>query len=388
MSSRTVHRQGEDAAGPLAHIHAIEFSGLGPGPFGTMLLADLGAKVIRIDRPGAKSLEPATDVLGRSRRSIAIDLVRREGREIALRLLEDADVLVEGYRPGVMERLGLGPADCTAVNARLIYARMTGWGQSGPLAERAGHDLNYIAVAGALHSIGHADRPPVPPLNLVGDFGGGGAFLALGVVAALFERERSGVGQVLDVAMVDGAASLTAIFHGLVAGERWNSARQANVIDGGAHFYNTYSTLDGKYVAVAAIEEKFYLELLSRLGLEAADWPQYATDRWPDLSMGLAAIFATRTRDEWERVFQGADACVAPVLDFGEATAHAHAVARNSFVEVAGVRQPAPAPRFSRTSPAMPRPAPRIGEQTDAILSELGFAREEIKKLRARNVIA
>jgi alpha-methylacyl-CoA racemase len=380
------NRQG--SSGPLANIHAIEFSGLGPGPFGTMLLADLGADVIRIDRPGATLLDPAIDVLGRSRRSIAIDLSRRQGLEVALRLLENADVLVEGYRPGVMEKLGLGPADCAAVNGRLIYARMTGWGQSGPLAARAGHDLNYIALAGALHPIGYADRPPVPPLNFVGDFGGGGTYLALGVVAALFERERSGVGQVLDVAMVDGAASLTAIFHGLLAGERWNRSRRANVIDGGAHFYNTYATRDGKYVAVAAIEEKFYRELLSTLGLETADWPQYATDRWPDLSAKLAAIFATRTRDEWERVFEGVDACIAPVLDFEEATAHRQAVARNSFVEVGGVRQPAPTPRFSRTTTAIPKPAPRVGEQTDAILSELGFAREEIKRLRARNVVA
>jgi alpha-methylacyl-CoA racemase len=340
----------------LAGIRVVELAGLAPGPFGCMVLAGLGADVVQVDRPGGGSLPPGP--LSRGRRVVMLDLKTPSGLAALLSLVERADVLVEGYRPGVAERLGFGPSVCSSLNPRLVYARMTGWGQDGPLAPRAGHDIDYIAVAGALEPLGRAGSPPPAPLNYLGDFAGGGMLLAVGVLAALVERLQSGRGQVVDAAMVDGAGLLTAFLHGAVASGMWTEPRGANLLDGGAPFYDTYATADGGYVVVGALEPQFYADLLAGLGLDAdSTLPgQHDVAGWPVLRERFTAAFATRTRDEWADIFAARDACVAPVLSPLEAPIHPHAVSRASFVTVDGVDQPAPAPRFSRTPASPPRP--------------------------------
>jgi alpha-methylacyl-CoA racemase len=375
-------------SGPLTGLRVIELASIGPGPMCAMLLADQGADVIRVDRVGPSDLgvplDPRFDVTGRGRRTIALDLKQSAGRDVALRLIEGADVLIEGWRPGVAERLGLGPDDCAVRNPRLVYGRMTGYGQSGPLAQAAGHDINYIALTGALHAIGPADGAPVPPLNLVGDYGGGALYLAFGVMAALFERERSGRGQVVDAAMVDGASSLLSIFHGMLAARRWDDGRRgANLLDGGAPFYGTYATADGRHVALGALEPKFFAEFAQRTGLpERFVKGQYDPSLWPEMREAIAAKFATRTRDDWAREFEHGDACVAPVLSLREAPSHAHARARNAFVEVAGVMQAAPAPRFSRSVAGTPRSPRAAGSDGEAVLIDAGFTAAEVQALR------
>lgn len=373
--------------GPLHGMRVVELASIGPGPMCAMLLADQGADVVRIDRPVPDTsgipVAPRFDVAGRSRRSVALDLKRPEARDVALRLIAGADVLIEGWRPGVAERLGLGPLACHEVNPRLVYGRMTGFGQTGPLAQAAGHDLNYIALTGALQAIG-PEAGPLPPLNLVGDYGGGALYLAFGVMAALFERQRSGRGQVVDAAMVDGASSLMSFFHSLTAAGLWGPSRQDNLLDGGAPFYATYETADGRFVAVAPLEPRFFAALAQRLGLpDALAEAQYDRARWPELRRALADLFMTRTRDEWCALLEGSDACFAPVLRLDEAPTHPHARERGAFVEVGGMVQPAPAPRFDRTPAARPRPAPEPGQHTRQVLAEQGCAPGEIAALLA-----
>jgi alpha-methylacyl-CoA racemase len=377
--------------GPLDGVKVVEIASLAPGPFGCMILADLGADVLRVDRPdrnGRQALPPA-DPLARGKRSIRLDLKNAAGVEVLLRLAGRADVLVEAFRPGVAERLGFGPDVCAARNPRLVYARMTGWGQDGPLASTAGHDIDYIAVAGTLEPIGRAGERPVPPLNLVGDFGGGGMLLAVGVLAALLERERSGLGQVVDAAMVDGSALLAAFLHGLRAAGAWQDERGTNVLDGGAPFYDTYATADGRHMAVGALEPQFYAELLGRLGLAAAGLPeQYDRSGWPAMRAAFSEAFASRTQAEWVAVFDGSDACVAPVVSPAEAPTHPHNAARGTFIDVGGVIQPGPAPRFSRSARSRPGPPPRPGAHTDGVLTELGYSPADISDLRTRDAVS
>jgi alpha-methylacyl-CoA racemase len=366
-----------DSRGPLDGLKVIELAGIGPGPYAAMLLADLGADVVRVERPGppASAVPPEKDVLRRNRRSIVVDLRDRDGVRTVLSMAAKADVLLEGFRPGVTERLGLGPADCWDVNPRLVYGRMTGWGQSGPLAPTAGHDIGYIAVTGALASIGRAGEAPVPPVNLVGDFGGGSTFLVIGVLAAVWEAGRSGRGQVVDAAIVDGASSLTALLHGLMAAGQWVDRRGANFLDSGVPWYDTYLTADGQWMAVGALEQKFYEQLTRLLGISdeiASQRDDPAT--WPQLREAIARAFATRTRDEWTAVFEGTDACVAPVLSLSEAATHPHLAARDTFIEVGGVTQPAPVPRFSRTIPRHPTPPPPVGADTLDVLRDWAIA--------------
>jgi alpha-methylacyl-CoA racemase len=380
-------------AGPLAGFRIIEIAGIGPGPFCAMMLADLGAEVLRVDRAEKAKLPrmpgPNLDFLARGRRCIAVDLKSPAGIEVVMRLVEKSDGLIEGFRPGVMERLGLGPDACIARNPGLVYGRMTGWGQEGPLAKVAGHDLNYIALTGALHAIGRPDTPPPPPLNLVGDFGGGGLLLAYGILAALLERTKSGKGQVVDAAMVDGAAALMAIIFGAHASGWWKDERWSNMLDGGAHFYDCYETKDGKYVSIGAIEPQFYAILLDKLGLAGEDLPkQMDRSAWPKLKERFTALFKTKTRDEWCRIMEGTDICFAPVLSLAESPEHPHMKARGTFVEVDGVRQPGPAPRFSRTAAKIERPPAHPGEHTDEALAEWGFAAAEIAELRKGGAIA
>lgn len=378
--------------GVLSGYKVVEFAGIGPAPMCAMLLSDMGAEVLRIDRTEDADLGVATDakfnLLSRGRRSVAIDLKRSEGTQAALKLIEQADAVIEGFRPGVMERLGLGPDVCLARNPRLVFGRMTGWGQEGPLANAVGHDINYIALIGALHSIGRKDEPPVPPLNLVGDFGGGGVFLALGVVGALLETQKSGQGQVIDVAMIDGAASLMTGIYGLRAAGKWTDNRGENILDTGAHYYNVYETSDGQYVSVGSIEPKFYAELLRLTGLEREELPRQ-NDRaeWSAMTEKLAAIFKTKTRAEWNALLEGSDICYAPVLNMGEAAEHPHNRTRGTFVEVDGVPQPAPAPRFSRTPSAIQRPPASPGEHTEEALRDWGFENAELERLRGHGVI-
>lgn len=378
--------------GPLTGIKVVELAGIGPGPMCAMLLSDLGAEVIRVDRLAAVDLgldrERQFNVLNRGRRSVAIDLKAPEGVEAVLRLVDGADALIEGFRPGVMEKLGLGPDVCLARNPRLVFGRMTGWGQTGPLATAAGHDINYIALTGALHSIGIADGPPVPPLNLVGDFGGGALYLAFGVCAALLEARSSGQGQVVDVSMVEGASSLMTAIYGLYASGAWTDARGTNVLDTGAHFYGTYLCADGKYVSIGSIEGKFHDELLEKLGLTAADIPdRMDSAAWPAHKARLTELFLQKTRDQWCEIMEGSDICFAPVLDLTEAPNHPHNVARGSFVEVDGVIQPGPAPRFSRTPGQVQSPPAARGEHTSEALADWGFSAEELAKLSANGVI-
>jgi alpha-methylacyl-CoA racemase len=372
-------------------VRVIEIASLAPAPFGCMILADLGADVLRVERPencGPTAAAPV-DPLCRSRRSIGLNLKDPAGIRVLLRLAEDADVLVEGFRPGVTERLGFGPADCAQRNPRLIYARMTGWGQDGPLAATAGHDIDYIGVSGALEPIGRAGQRPVPPLNLVADFGGGGMLLALGVLAALLERERSGLGQLIDAAMVDGSALLTSFFYGLRAAGVWQDERGTNLLDGGAPFYDTYQTADGRYLAVGSLEPKFYAALLAGLGLadEAALPGQYDRAGWPVLRARFTDAFLARTQAEWTEIFAGTDACVAPVLSPADAPAHPHNAARGTFIQVGGVTQPAPAPRFGRTAAGAPQPPPRPGTDTDVVLASLGYTAAQIGALRASGTV-
>ncbi len=380
-----------EARGPLDGVRVIELAGLGPCPMCGMLLAELGAAVLRIDRVTPSGLgfdlDAEDDLLHRSRPAVAVDLRRPEGVELVLALAGRADVLIEGFRPGVMERLGLGPDACAHRNPRLVFGRITGWGQTGPLAESAGHDLDYIALTGALHAIGRAGQPPTPPLNLVGDFGGGALYLAVGVLAALVEARQSGRGQVVDAAMVDGAASLLTAAYALRAAGLANDRRGTNVLDGGAHYYDVYETRDGRYLAVAAIEPKFYAELLRRLDLDPGALPQAPREGWPARKAALAAVFRTRTRDEWMAVFEGSDACVAPVLDMDEAPRHPHNRARDTFVRRAGRWQPNAAPRFSRT-PSRVRgdPAP-AGSGAREALRAWGVGAGEIDALIAAEVV-
>jgi alpha-methylacyl-CoA racemase len=379
--------------GPLQGLKIIEMAGIGPAPMCAMLLADLGATVLRVDRQQPSGLgvphETRFSVTHRSRHAIAVDLKRAEGVELVLRLAGTADALIEGFRPGVMERLGLGPEPCLARNPRLVYGRMTGWGQEGPLAQAAGHDLNYIALAGVLHAIGRAGAPPTPPLNLVGDFGGGALYLALGVACGIIEAQRSGKGQVVDAAMVDGAASLAAMFFGMRAAGQMTLTRGENVLDSGAFFYDVYECKDGEYVALACIEDKFLAEFLERMEIDAREMPaKLDRSHWPAAKALIARRFKTRTREEWCRLLEGSDACFAPVLSMDEAPLHPHNLARGTFVEVDGIVQPAPAPRFSRTPSAAPTPPEPPGERGNASLAHWGFKPDEIAGLKRSGTLA
>ena len=380
------------ATGPLSGVRVIELAGIGPGPFAAMMLSDMGADVVRVDRAqlaGGDPEHPPFDALNRGRRSVGVDLKNPDGVQTVLRLVEQADALIEGFRPGVTERLGIGPDECLGRNPKLVYGRMTGWGQEGPYAQAAGHDINYIALAGALHPIGRRGGPPVPPLNLVGDFGGGGMLLAFGVACALFETARSGKGQVIDAAMVDGAAVLSTMFHGLSAIGVWREERGANLLDTGTHFYDVYETADAKYVSVGSIEPQFYAELRRLAGLDGDEWAaQMDRSQWPELKEKLAEVFRRKTRDEWCSIMEHTDVCFAPVLSLTEAPAHPHNVARSTFVDVAGLTQPAPAPRFSRTPSAIQRPPPHAGQHTDEVLAEWGIPAADIAKLRETGAVA
>jgi alpha-methylacyl-CoA racemase len=354
-------------AGPLTGLRVVELAGIGPGPHAAMILGDLGADVVRVDRPGARG----ADHMLRNRRSVIADLKSEQGRELVLKLVAKADVLIEGFRPGVTERLGLGPDDCAKVNDRLVYGRMTGWGQTGPRSQQAGHDINYISLNGVLHSIGRVGERPVPPLNLAGDFGGGSMFLLLGILAALWERQTSGKGQVVDAAMVDGSSVLVQMMWAMREMGVWNDERGTNMLDGGAPYYDTYECADGRYVAVGSIEPQFYAAMLAGLGLDAADLPaQNDRARWPELRARFTEVFAGRDRDHWAKVFADSDACVTPVLAFGEVETEPHITQRNTFYRVGDGLQPLPAPRFSRTAPSQPRPPGQPGADTEAVLSD------------------
>jgi|TARA_B100000749_G_scaffold216533_1_gene171416 alpha-methylacyl-CoA racemase len=372
--------------GPLNGFRIIELAGIGPGPFCGMMLSDMGAEVIRVDRI-AKGVGAPKDVLQRNRQSVAVDLKKPEGIEIVLKLVESADALFEGFRPGVTERLGLGPDECMARNEKLVYGRMTGWGQDGPLAQSAGHDINYIGLSGALHAIGEPGGKPVPPLNLIGDFGGGGMLLAYGLVCALLEAQKSGKGQVVDTAMVDGAASLMAMFFSM-AGRGFDDERGTNLLDGGSHFYNTYETKDGQHVCVGSIEPQFYQLLVEKAGVDANRFgPQMDRDRWSGFKDELEDVFKTKTRGEWCEIMEGTDVCFAPVLSVFEAPAHPHNVHRGTFIEVDGVVQPSPSPRFSRTTAEISHAARAPGEDSTEVLSSIGFAQDELDALREQGVI-
>ena len=376
-------------AGPLAGLRVIEMVGLGPCPFAAMMLADMGAEVIRIDRKiadGAPNPFPILgtkfDVLARGRRSLALDLKQASARDVLLQLIEQADVLLEGFRPGVMERLGLGPDICQQRNARLVYGRITGWGQSGPLAQAAGHDINYLALSGMLHAMGRADRPPAPPLNLVADFGGGAMMLAFGVLCALLEAKNSGKGQVVDAAMVEGSALLGAMMYGFKAYGAWSDQRENNLLDGGAHFYDTYVCADGKFISIGAIEPQFYALLLQLCGIIDPDFDeQMDKQKWPVLNAKLSTIFSTKSQQEWCALLEGSDACFAPVLDMAEAPHHAHNQARQVFIDIDGVTQPAPAPRFSRSTTEVTAPPAQAGQHSLAILKDWGISPETIASL-------
>ncbi|MBK8960305.1 MAG: CoA transferase [Proteobacteria bacterium] len=380
------------ASGPLVGYKVIELAGIGPNPMCAMMLADMGAEVIRVDRVTDAGLGIAMDakfsVLDRGRRSIAVDLKQPAGVELVLRLVAGADALIEGFRPGVTERLGLGPDECWKRNPKLVYGRVTGWGQFGPLAKAAGHDVNYISLTGAAYAIGKADAPPTPPLNLVGDFGGGGMLLAVGVLAALLEAQKSGKGQVVDAAMTDGASILMAALYGMHASGLFTDQREANILDGGAHFYDTYETKDGKYISIASIETKFYEEFQQRTGFsDPGNKDHKDRTRWASRAEDMKALFLTKTRDEWCEVLEGTDVCFGPVLSMSEAPSHPHNVARQTFVEVGGVTQPAPAPRFSRTPGEIQKPPSKDGADTEAVLKDWGFSTDEIGKLKANRTV-
>ncbi len=375
--------------GPLHGIRILELAGIGPGPFCGMMLADMGAEVIRIDRPGGNANAGAVhDVLFRNRRTLGLDLKHPDGVATILRMCERADALFEGFRPGVTERLGVGPEQCSAVNPRLVYGRMTGWGQDGPLAHAAGHDINYISLSGALHAIGRRGDRPVPPLNLVGDFGGGGMMLAFGIVCGLLEARTSGVGQVIDASMVEGSAALMAMFFGARAAGLHRDERGTNMLDTGAPFYEVYETKDGRYMSVGSIEPQFFAVLRERLALDARYGHQIEMARWPEQKEMLAKLFREKTRDEWSSIFEGTDACVAPVLSMAEAPSHPHNAARKSFVSVDGAVHPAPTPRFSRTASTDPIPVKPVGADTRAVLSDFGFADAEVEELIRNKAVA
>ncbi|MDJ0953349.1 MAG: CaiB/BaiF CoA-transferase family protein [Acidimicrobiia bacterium] len=374
--------------GPLTGVRVVELAALGPVPFAAMLLGDLGADVVRIDRPGDHDLFGLGRVTCRNRRSVGLDLKEPAAVAVLLEIVATADVLLEGLRPGVTERLGIGPDVCMERNARLVYGRMTGWGQNGPMRDRAGHDINYIALSGALASIGEAGGRPVPPLNLVGDYGGGALYLVMGVLAALIERQSSGHGQVIDAAMVDGSASLMTMFYEFYASGLWPEPRGANLLDGGAPFYDTYETSDGGWMAVGALEPRFFAELLTQLDIHDFDPArQYDRDSWPELRDRLTDAFTSRTREEWSDRFVEVDACVAPVLSIAEAPGQRLNAQRGVFIDVAGVTQPAPAPRFSRTKPTAPSPAPMPGADTEAVLAEIGIDTDRVGALRTSGAI-
>ncbi|HEY45669.1 MAG TPA: CoA transferase [Anaerolineae bacterium] len=379
--------------GPLKGVKVLEIASIGPGPFAAMMLSDMGAEVLRIDRIIGESqvdlIKAETDLLNRGRKSVSIDLKNPAGVEVVLRLVEGSDLLIEGFRPGVMERLGLGPEVCLERNPSLVYGRVTGWGQEGPLARTAGHDINYIALAGVLSAIGRVDQAPVPPLNLLGDFGGGGMLLAFGVVCALLERTTSGEGQVVDAAMVDGAALLMTMIHALRAMDAWNLERGTNLLDTGAPFYETYECRDGEYISVGSLEPQFYDLLIKLTGLEGGKLPdQMDRTAWPALKDRMAQIFKSKTREEWCEVMEGTDVCFAPVLSMTEAPEHPHLKHRGTYIKVADITQPAPAPRFSRTAPEVSRPPSRPGQHTEEALLERGFTGEEIAGLREHEAIA
>ena len=379
--------------GALDGVRVIELAGIGPGPFCGMMLADQGAEVIQVDRAaavrGGDTARPPGNVNGRGRRSIGVDLKSPEGVETVLRLVEGAGMVFEGFRPGVAERLGVGPDDCLARNPAIVYGRMTGWGQDGPYSSMAGHDINYIALAGVLAHIGRSDSGPVPPMNLVGDFGGGGMYLAYGMVCALLEARNSGKGQVVDAAMVDGAASLMSFIHGMLASGFHSPERGTNLLDTGAHFYDVYECADGGWISLGSIEPQFYAELLDKLGLDAERFgKQNDRDLWPELSAEIAAVVRMKTRDEWDAILEGSDVCYAPVLTVDEAIRHPHNVARGTFIDVGGITQPGPAPRLSRTPGEVRRPPAHAGQHTDEVLSEAGFDDDEVAALRASGAVA
>jgi alpha-methylacyl-CoA racemase len=371
--------------GPLAGIKVLEFESIGPAPFAGMLLADMGADVLVIDRPAGTDLglkrERWYDTMMRGKRSATLDLKNTTAKEVIYSLAEKSDALIEGMRPGVMERLGIGPEEMLKINPKLVYGRMTGWGQTGPLAPRAGHDINYIALTGILNAIGRKGEAPLPPLNLVGDFGGGGMLLGFGVACGLLEAARSGKGQVVDAAMVEGASLLAVMFAGFLGAGTWSESRGSNILDTGAPWYNVYETKDGKHVSIGAIEERFYQELLTRLQLAEKDFPQHERAKWPLHKAAFATAFKSKTRDEWVKVFEGSDACFAPVLSWSEAPRHPHNRARSAYVSVKRVEQPAPAPRFSRTPPEVRLPPPERGEGGAQALADWGFAAEQVKRL-------
>ncbi|MGI9247693.1 MAG: CaiB/BaiF CoA transferase family protein [Woeseiaceae bacterium] len=381
-------------SGPLAGIRVIELAGIGPGPFCAMLLSDMGAEVISVERPGSSTATKKADVVcWRGRKSIVVDVKQAEGVKVVLDLVRDADVLMEGFRPGVVERLGLGPDVCHEVNPGLVYGRMTGWGQDGPLAQVAGHDINYISLSGALHGIGRAGDVPVPPLNLVGDYGGGGMLLAFGIVSALVDKNRSGKGQVIDASMLEGSALLSSVFYGMRAQGLCGVQPGENALGTAAPFYEVYETRTGpgkerQYVSIGPLEPQFYNLLLSLAGLPEEDFhPQQDETAWPRRKEKLRELFLTKTRDEWCDVFAGSDACFAPVLSIDEAPAHPHNLARGSFVEIDGITQPAPSPKFSRTSPSVPRPARTPGQDTKVLLAELGYTPSDVERLKESGVV-
>lgn len=362
------------SSGPLSSLRIVEFAGIGPGPFCGMLLSDLGADVVRIDRAGANRKGDPNNVTSRGRRSVGLDLKSEQGKETALKLIEKADGLIEGFRPGVMERLGLGPDVALSRNPKLVYGRMTGWGQTGPLSHAAGHDLNYIALTGALHAMGRKNERPAPPLNLVGDFGGGALYLAFGLISGIVNAKETGEGQVVDCAMVDGASSLAAMFFGMRASGMWTDDRESNLLDGGAHFYDTYECADGKWISVGSIEPQFYALLLEKTGISDPEFSaQMDRTKWPALKDKIVEVIKSKTQAEWCTIMEGSDVCFAPVLTLGEAPDHPHNKERETFVEVEGVVQPAPAPRFSKTNGAIQRPPPGIGEHTEEVLAEWGI---------------
>ena len=376
--------------GPLSGVRVVELQGIGPGPFCGMMLADMGAEIIRVDRAQSVGKPAGIDVLARGRKSIAVDLKHADGVETVLKLVGTADVLIEGFRPGVMERLGLGPDVCLARNPKLVFGRMTGWGQTGAMASAAGHDINYISLTGALHAIGEPGGKPVPPLNLVGDFGGGGMLLAFGIAAALFEAQKSGRGQVIDAAMTDGSALLMNAVFGIMNQGHWSHDRGTNLLDGGSHFYGTYETKDGKWISIGSIEPQFYALLLEKTGLTDDDSlpRQMSRGDWPALKEKFTQVFATKTRDEWDDIMLGTDICYAPILTFDEACENQHNVDRQTFVESDGVRQAAPAPRFSRTIPELPASSVAPGAHTDEVLAGLGLSDAEIDALKSDGGVA
>ena len=375
------------ASGPLAGLRILEMAGIGPGPFAAMMLADMGADIVRVDRKVPGFLGGGGTIIDRGRRSMALDIKAPGAQDILLKLVGRCDALIEGFRPGVMERLGLGPEPCLAINPRLVYGRMTGWGQQGPLSAAAGHDINYIALTGALHAMGHADRPPTPPLHRLGDLGGGGMMLAFGIVCALHESGRSGRGQVIDAAICDGVSTLASAYHGMLASGRWTNLRESNLLDGAAHFYGCYACADARFISIGSIEPQFYRLLLSLCELDDREFSeQWDKASWPQLREKLADLFRSKPRDAWCALLEGTDVCFAPVLDFEEARSHPHNVARGAFMRTGDVVHPAPSPRLSRT-PAKAGPIPETGGHTHEVLAELGYSADDIDALRRDGAI-